>query len=68
AGIEKIDSRTQAEITKIKESDVEISGNIEKLNKDLVNLDALYSDQIKRIEEVEKFLNNINARVTELER
>lgn len=68
AGIEKIDSRTQAEITKIKESDVEISGNIEKLNKDLVNLDALYSDQIKRIEELESYLNNINARVTDLER
>lgn len=68
SSIERVDSQGQAEIAKLKEINAEITENFEKLSKDIVNLNALYNNQAQSVQQVESYLNSINARVTNLER
>lgn len=68
SNIENLDSRMQAEIIKFNETNAEETEALEKINNDIQNLDALSRSQAQSVEQVENYLNNINTRVTNLER
>ena len=68
SNIENLDSRMQAEIIKFNETNAEETETLEKINNDIQNLGALSRSQAQSVEQVENYLNNINTRVTNLER